>query len=528
MHVDCDHAGTAKTIKAMKKLVILFLAAPALVLAQGTNWNESWVGSEWDTYARALADRGLLSTEPWSVRPFAPQVVRRWAGANRADTNSKLIVLRPSISASNNSGFAWGMQDGPVWQGRGTNVWGSTGLALHLGPFSARIAPLVEYAENRAFTLTPVRSGSISPFVDDLRPTTIDEPQRFGNSSFHIVDPGQSFVRVDGFGMAAGFSTEDIFWGPGVHQALLFDANAAGFPHVFVGTSHGISTPIGRFHAQLIYGRLEESDYAPTSDSKSRFGSGGIAVWMPPGQTIEIGVARFYHRAWPAKFTSHDFFIPFGTLYRGGTAEANGTPENQLASVFATIRVPNTGFEVFGEFGKNDRNADLRDALAEPEHNSAWMLGAFKVLGMPGRDSSFWTVRAEIGNARIPELQDIGREQSTFYDHTQLTQGHTQYGQLLGSPLIDRSGGVDFSLDRWTSRGRLGISIFERQMPGDLEVGLPADQLRTQWDLGVNGFRTIGKSDVTFALGHVWDLDRFPKTDVGNMYFRLGLRAGLP
>jgi hypothetical protein len=65
-------------------------------------------------------------------------------------------------------------------------------------------------------------------------------------------------------------------------------------------------------------------------------------------------------------------------------------------------------------------------------------------------------------------------------------------------------------------------------MPHDLEVGLPADQLRTQWDVGITGFRTFGKSDVTFAIGHVWDLDRFPNTDVGNTYVRLGVRAGLP
>ena len=510
----------------MKKLAMMFLAVPALAFAQGTNWNETWVGSEWEAFARALADRGLVSTEPWSVRPFSPKVLRGWANANRADTNSTFIVLRPSISTSNNSAFAWGMQDGPVWQGRGLNVWGTAGLALHFGPLSARIEPLVEYGQNRAFTLSPV-SGP-SPYADDLRPTTIDEPQRFGNSSFHITDPGQSFVRVDGFGLTAGFSTEDIFWGPGVRQALLFDANAGGFPHLFLGTSHGLSTPIGRFHAQLLYGRLEQSDFAPPSGSKSRFGSGAVAVWMPPSQPIEIGVARFYHRQWPSSFTAHDLFVPFGAIVHDAEVHDAGVPENQLLSFFATIRVPNSGFEIFGEFGKNDRNADLRDAIAETEHNSAWMLGAFKVIGTPAAPTPFWTVRVEVGNGRVAQLQDIGREQSSFYDHTTVTQGHTQLGQLLGSPLIDRSGGVDFSVDRWTSRGRLGLTLLERQMPPDLKVGMPADQLRTQWDVGITGFRTFGKSDVTFAIGHVWDLDRFPGTDVGNTYVRLGLRAGLP
>ena len=88
----CENAGDAHHRTAitngMKKLAILLVAVPTLAFGQGTNWNETWVGSEWETYARALADRGLVSTEPWSVRPFAPQVLRRWASANRADTNS--------------------------------------------------------------------------------------------------------------------------------------------------------------------------------------------------------------------------------------------------------------------------------------------------------------------------------------------------------------------------------------------------------------------------------------------------------
>ena len=180
-------------------------------------------------YARALADLGLLGREPWSARPFAPPTLRAWAAANRDSVSaSSLTVLRPSISSSYNSGFAWGMGDGPVWQGRGLNAWATAGLALHLGILNARIEPLFELGQNRSFALAPAPQGA-SPFVDDLRPTEIDLPQRFGDSRLHILDPGQSFVRLDFRGAAIGFSTENIFWGPGIRQALLFDANAAGF-----------------------------------------------------------------------------------------------------------------------------------------------------------------------------------------------------------------------------------------------------------------------------------------------------------
>jgi len=188
----------------IKKLWIALLAVPALLGAQGTNWSESWVGSEWELYARALADRGLISGEPWSIRPFAPPTILGWASSSRdkgpwksrlSDSlapPSSFTVLRPSITSSYNSGFAWGMGDGPVWQGRGLNGWATVGFAWHFGILNARIEPLFDLGQNRPFTLAATPAGSSSPFVDDLRPTSIDLPQRFGNSLSHSR-PGTVF-----------------------------------------------------------------------------------------------------------------------------------------------------------------------------------------------------------------------------------------------------------------------------------------------------------------------------------------------
>ena len=106
----------------------------------------------------------------------------------RPTDSASFIVLRPSISTSYNSGFAWGMSDGPVWQGRGVNAWATAGFAWHLGILSARIEPLFDYAQNRSFGLAPTPSTA-SPFVDDMRPTIIDLPQRFGARRFTSSTP---------------------------------------------------------------------------------------------------------------------------------------------------------------------------------------------------------------------------------------------------------------------------------------------------------------------------------------------------
>ena len=72
------------------------------------------------------------------------------------------------------------------------------------------------------------------------------------------------------------------------------------------------------------------------------------------------------------------------------------------------------------------------------------------------------------------------RPQSTVYEHYTITQGHTNLGQLLGSPLLERTGGVEVSVDRWGNGGKLGAMVQERSMPLTRDLGVPAREARAQ------------------------------------------------
>ena len=524
-------------------VAVLFLSAlllPHVCGAQGTQWDEATVGSEWALYARALAVRGFLPDEPWAIRPFSPQVLDQWQAAlgtnhpwadrlhKAKKTAGHFQWLRPSVQFSDNSSFPWGYYDGPVWQGKGVNVWVTVGGTWRRGRVSARFEPLFEYAQNAPFPLEPVAGGGTNPYQDPMEPGAIDLPQRMGPNAYHLIVPGNSYIRYDLWDLGAGFSTENLFWGPGVRNALIFGPNAAGFPHLFFGTNRAIATPFGSFSGQVIYGQLQESAYHPAVSSALRLGAGLVATWQPPHTPLTIGAARFFHRFWPKHWTASDYSLPFGALFSRPQVQGTGVTDNQLASVFFDLRSTSIGLDVYGEFGKNDRNVNYRDLAVEPENNAAWLLGFFKVIGLDSSHTAFWTVRTEVANARVAALDELKRGQSSFYDHGLIVQGHTELGQLLGTPLIQRSGGIDFAVDRYSSVGRLGVALFERQMPPDWHLGMPADQLRSQWDLGFGGVIFHGAMDLNFKVGHVWDLNRFPGQDGGNSYLQLGSRFAAP
>lgn len=522
------------------RAMLILLGASQLALAtaasaQGTTWDEAWVGSEWELYTRALGARGLVDAGSWSIRPIAPVQVRAmasgiaaahpWAARlPRSDSLRPFVVLRPSLSGSYNSGFAWGDNDAAVWQGRGGNIWGTAGAMLRWRMVTARVEPMFGYSANTAFELRPSAGGrEFGAEID-----AVDLPQRHGSAPRAHVSPGNSYVRGD-FGPAAvGFSTANISWGSGFRQSLLFGAGAGGFPHVFAGTNRPVDTPIGDFAAQVVYASLSQSEWAPVTANARRFGSGLALAWRPAGPSIELGVARFYHRFWPDQLGPGALLAPFGSAFYDEQISGSGAADNQLAVVFATVRVRRLGLEVFGEFGRNDRSEDLRDLALEPEHNAAWALGLLHATAPAADDSGFWTTRIEVVNARISRIQNLLRSQGHFYAHTPIAQGHTHRGQLLGTSLAEQSGGVDLSVDRWTGWGRAGAHLRERQLPGDLLVGMPETGGRSQWDAGASVTVFRGGADLHAQLGHVWDLNRFEGRDVGNFYVRLGGRVGIP
>jgi len=518
-----------------------WLMMAAAMLATGApadaQWRELTVGSEAERYVRAMQTRGEWGGEPASIRGYGPKVLDRWIADSLprhpwaprfVDDSLWIWPLRPSMSMSVNSAYPWGYNDGAVWQGKGATFVATAGFGMQWRWFSLRVEPVAFRAENGDFAMLGDTTRGINPFVDQQRPGSIDLPQRFERASYQRVDPGESELRIDAGPVAVGFSTMNRFWGPGIRHSLLMTGNAGGFPHLFLGTSRALRTRAGRIAGQLVYGKLSPSGYHPDASTPDRFGSGLAFSWQPPkGTGFEFGVARFYHREWPAGgLKVGDLTVPFGSLFEDFQTFKGGPADNQLITFFARWRAEDDGFEFFGEFGRNDRSGSARDLALEPEHNSAWLLGFAKTL--KPRDAALWMVRGEYANARITALQQLGRGQATFYEHSPITQGHTSRGQLLGSMLAERSGGFEFGVDRWTSRSRLGLTIVQRTMPDNLAEGAELTTARSQWYTAVSAVRLFGRHELFGTVGVVFDINRRPGRDEADAHTQLGVRLALP
>jgi hypothetical protein len=442
-------------------------------------------GGELDNYLRYLQTTGVTPLTPWSLRQFSPRVTAQllressahpWQRAAAfSDTSTRDVSLLPAtVGIRYNSAYPFGGNDGAVWAGRGATFSAQGGFAVRLGPVSAVFDPIFFSALNQPFSLQPNGQTGRLSFADGDFPTIVDRPQRFGDGAYTKLDPGQSTIRVDVAAVGVGVTTANQWWGPATTFPPLLGNNAAGVPHIFVGTNHPVGIGIGTVQTQLTYGLETQSDWSPVSGPRTftsvgepgrdRFMSGIIVTFSPGAiKGLELGGARYFHEAWVGHLTRSYLTTPLEGLLKASLPSEAAVPgvegrdglKNQLASVFFRWVAPASGFEMYSEYAHEDHNYDMRDLEEEVDHSRLAMLGMRKVFQRaPDRFGAF---RAEVLDAYAPTLQRH-RGQGLIYVHSPLLQGHTEDGQVLGANIgVGSMGGATIAWDDYTPGGRLTV-----------------------------------------------------------------------
>jgi Capsule assembly protein Wzi len=532
--------------RALAFVLLVVASATAASAATGQNVGgraEVFAGGELESYLRYLQTLGEVAPYPWGIRAFSPVEVDRlmprdtanpWAArydlARHPAHGLQTDWVAPAASVRFNSTFPYGYNDGPIWAGRGLTVSGQAGVALRWGMLSLTIAPMFFVAQNAAFPLMANgRSGSLA-YASGVVPGQIDLPQRFGNSAYARLDPGQSTFRVDWGPLAAGLTTADQYWGPATTFPIILGNNAAGFPQVFLGTAQPVDLWLLRIHFRFIWGRLGQSAYSPeTAAGGLRYANGLNANltsrWVPG---LEVGFTRFSHQPWPAGGPRFSDLIHVLRFQETGNAAGN-VIDNQLASAYFRWVLPHSGFEVYGEYGRDDYNQNLRDLILEPDHIGGYTVGFRKVWRRSG--NRLLAVRAEVQNLQYSVLAQ-GRPWSPFYSHsTNLRQGHTQLGQMLASPAGPGGAGSVVAVDAYSPKGRWTFSWTRMLRAQQGDSAQPAQAIPRAFDvqheLAVERLAFRGRYDVLAHVGVVYEFNRYFKSDAFNLNLILGVRMGL-
>jgi hypothetical protein len=388
------------------------------------------------------------------VRPGEPRrPAGSWWSWLTAPPSLELFPLH--LRTEYNSAYPDSRNNGALWAGRGLSTAVSTGLALRWGPFSAGFAPQLLYHQNREFETAPPPPPGRPLHGGRWFRGKIDWPYRFGEDPFRARDLGQSYLRLDLFGVGLGLSNENLWWGPAIRYPLLMSNTAPGFPHAFLGTSRPLETPVGDFEAQLVWGRLADSDYFNIKIANDGRLLASVVVdyqprWLPG---LYLGAARSYQRYLPAEGLSfRDWSLgPYHEMRENPMGDA---ADDQLFSLFARWAFPQVGFEAYLEWGRNDHWGEFKDLVREPDHSQAYTLGFQKVSPAGANWLRIYGELARL-QASLPQYNTRGLE--SIYTHSGIRHGYTHRGQLLGAGIGPGSNAQLLGADLFTAGGRIGL-----------------------------------------------------------------------
>lgn len=403
---------------------------------------------------------GAVAPEPGVIRQSGPRVRTLCAGAAplgwlarlpRAPEGDAWVARAPvRLTTAWNSTFPSGGNDGLLWAGRGVSTLLSVGATARWGPLTASLSPEVAWSQNAWFRTVPTGATGDRAFVNPWYGTGLDLPQRPGAGPHAAASLGQSQLRLEGLGLAAGASTGNLWLGPGLRSALLLTDNAPGFPHLFLGTRAPVDVWIGRLELLALWGRLSRSRGFPEGGHPwfSALALDFEPRWVPG---LHLGLGRAFVES-AASLRRHAFLSILEPPLKGWTAGGDNPEDNQVASLWFRWVLPEAGLELYGEWGRDDFPISFEGLVREPERTQGWVAGLQKAFRAGVR-----TVRLSVEATRLHEARPLGARAGlpTWYVHP-ANLGWSHQGQLLGAAVGPGGDAQLLAVDVLSGSGRLG------------------------------------------------------------------------
>ncbi len=428
----------------------------------------------------------------------------------------ELKLLPLSMGSQLGSGNPY-PEGGKFLQAKGYQQLIAAGIYGSFGPLSIQIQPELIFAQNKSYDTGFSKEGGIE-FVEI-----------FGEGAYSKLLPGQSSIRLNYGAFSLGASTENIWWGPGQYNSLLFSNNSIGFQHLTLNTQKPAKTFLGSFEGQMILGKLE--NFAPflrDGTEDWRYVNGITFSYQPkwlPG--LFFGASRvfqqyssFNNQTWAYYFPIFEPFQKVNLIDPNlpffDSSEYDDRLQSQQLTGFARLVIPKARAEVYFEFGRRDHAVDWREYILNPEHARAYLFGFKKLISLP--NESFFEVNGEVLQQQesINILTRYGASGGSSWASHGIRQGFTNQGQLLG-PGVGPSSNVQTLETSWVKGvKKLGVrwerlnrhqDVYTRRFNDPSENGRWVDysaRLLADWQF--DNLLVSTTTNFVYTLNNQWNL----------------------
>ena len=524
-------------LKRIKIYRLLFTFLIVLVSLGSKSQNLSVGISSLEDYYRRNQLLGLIdSTVSFTIRPLSLNNLLLNEYNRTGDNNylvrkvdsSKIIfsVLPLEWKQRYNSHHPYGRNDGIMIPSKGYQTIISGGIYFKAGIFNIQLRPEYLFAENNDFIEYPANYNGN------------DVPQRFGDKAFQDFSWGQSRIGLNFGPISLALSNENLWWGPGLKNSILLSNTAPGFKHITLNTTKPIKSYIGSFETQIVVANLESSGFLYTDLNDKRYFTALTFNYQPklfPG--IFFGITRSFQTYSKNLKTFSDYiplFRPYQKIKDKNQDNSGSDNNDQLTSVYIRWLLKKAHAEIYYEYGKNDNSFNLRDFFLSPQHSRAYLFGVRKLIFLNKSDKEYLEIGVEVTQLS-QSIDRVLRGAGSWYIHSQILQGHTNRGEVLGAG-IGPGGNLQTLNINWNKGFKsLGLQFERYEHQADFyDANFSSPINNGQWiDLGLAAisnwdykrFLLNSKLEIIRSANYQWmsGFNNLPKKNVTNLNMEVGI-----
>jgi len=387
---------------------------------------------------------------------------------------TKDIVQSISLNydQQNNSLQPISFNDGNIYPSRGWQERYSYGVNLKLLIFDINYQPEKLTVQNltQEYYAGNTQDGNFMFKYFGMVANNIDNFRQFGYDRIEETTLGQSRAGIKFKYMAAGISNENIWWGPGKRNSLVFTNNAAGFEHYYLKTVEPIKTYIGSFELAGVVGKLDTTKYTEIDQELLNI-CRPCKVFKNLDEREIDGITINYQPKWiPNFYIGYAYsrqFYRHATSVLGDTVNffSKDLPKQEVGSMFFRFAMPEDHAEFYGEMGLPNE-APWPWKFFKERMRPAFVFGATKLVPLKLFDS-YLSLNVEFTQLQLMNPKDIlyqgqpfaGGKPNSWYLSTIVQQGWSNNGQLMGASIGPGSNNQSISLSWNKGYNKVGVFV---------------------------------------------------------------------
>jgi hypothetical protein len=386
----------------------------------------------------------------------------------------KFIISNVFFSYDNqdNSYLPISFNDGNFFPARGWQERYSFGVNFKFAFIELNFQPEKVVAENRPQEFFAGDVGNYWARYYQLVRNNIDDFRavNFGRK-IDTITLGQSYLGVNFGKIALGISNQNIWWGPGIRNSLIFTNTAAGFKHMYINSNKPIETPIGNIEFSGIIGRIDSTRFEDPDDPYMRtMWEGGIIKKNNTSRSI-----RAFTLNLQPKFLDN-FYIGYAFSRQNYQNENNyfnkpytfyskDQPKMDLGVLMFRFSLPKNNAEFYAEIGQPEKSPWPWKFFGDSSR-TGFVAGLRKFFPIRNKDYVFEFstefTQLALMNPRLIFNRDPradGPQFNSWYTSPTIRQGYSNDGQLMGSNIGPGSTSQMLGLALRYKKNRIGIKL---------------------------------------------------------------------